>query len=76
MLTHLRFTYVNNQNSQMTSNNNHFSQNIIVFHERTASEEGSIVGYADLIGFFKLELSVDEFYKVSGTSSNPFYQKH
>jgi len=36
----------------MHPNNNRFSQKIIVFHERSAPEEGSIVGYAALISFF------------------------
>ncbi|WP_367865982.1 Fic family protein [Pedobacter sp. WC2423] len=44
----------------MASNNNHFSQKITVFHERTAPEEGSIVGYAALIGFFKLEVPLPD----------------
>lgn len=44
----------------MGANNNRFSQEIIVFHERSAPEEGIIVGYAALINFFKLEVPLPD----------------
>ncbi len=44
----------------MASINNCFSQKINVFHERTAPEEGFIVGYAALIHFYKLEVPLPD----------------
>jgi Fic family protein len=37
-------------------NNKHISQNISVFHERTAPESGQLVGYGAIIDFLKLEV--------------------
>lgn len=38
--------------------NKQYSQNVIVFHERNTPENGSIVGYAALIEFYKLKVPI------------------